>query len=135
MVALEAWFDINSDDPTIVRTPDELDAVLDQITAWGGSHIVELLLTDDPGYAIFDVGLDGKRERGTLYYSARNRDTWFSLGAAPNEPTPLYYYMSSDTEYPPGAELPLAEVRRAAHEFMETGGRRPTGVQWQPRPE
>ncbi|WP_406601579.1 Imm1 family immunity protein [Lentzea miocenica] len=44
----------------------------------------------------------------------------------------MYYYLGSDTEFPATAEIPLPDVRRAAHEYMSTGGSRPTGVTWQP---
>lgn len=132
-MALEAWFDGDTDEPTIIDTAAGLDAVLDTVTGWGGPHIVELLVADDPGHAIFDVAVYGKHERGALYYSARNRETWFSRGTRTAGETPIYYYMGSPTEYPHDAEIPLDEVLRAAHEFMRTGGGRPTGVGWQPR--
>lgn len=45
----------------------------------------------------------------------------------------LYYYMDSDAEYPVDAEIPLATVRQAAHEYLTTGGQRPTRVTWQVR--
>ncbi len=133
MVALEAWFDGDADEPTIIDTTTGLDAVLDAVAGWGGPHVVELLVADDPGHAIFDVALDGKRERGALYYSARNRETWFSRGGETSPGTLIYFYMGSPTEYPHDAELPLVQVRQAAHEYMATGGQRPTGTDWQPR--
>jgi hypothetical protein len=133
VVALEAWFDGDTDEPTIIGTAAELDVVLDTVAGWEGPHIVQLLVADDPGHAIFDVALHGKAERGALYYSARNRETWFSRGTETAAETPIYYYMSSPTEYPTDAEIPLTEVRRAAHEYMSNGGSRPTGVEWQPR--
>lgn len=135
MVALEAWFDGDTDEPTIINTAAELDAVLDTVASWDGPHIVELLVADDPGFAIFDVAVDGKRDRGALYYSARNRETWFSQGPDTAEETPIYHYMGSPTEFPADAEIPLAEVRRAAHAYRHGGGQRPPGVNWQPRPE
>lgn len=133
MVALEAWFDGDTDEPTIINTAAELDTVLDTVVGWGGRHIVELLLADDPGHAIFDVAIDGNQERGALYYSTRDRKTWFSKGTETAAETPIYFYMTSPTEYPVDGELPLDVVRRAAHEYMTSGGARPTGIEWQPR--
>ncbi|HWE88064.1 MAG TPA: Imm1 family immunity protein [Pseudonocardiaceae bacterium] len=133
MVALKAWFDPENDDPTIVHTAAELDAVLDEIAGWDGPNIVELLIDGDPGRAILDVGMDTKNNRGTLYYSGEpHRRGCFSRGTAVSDTEILYYYMDSDTEYPADAEIPLAIARQAAHEYMATGGRRPTCVAWQP---
>jgi hypothetical protein len=134
MVALAAWFDGNSDDPTVVRTTAQLDEVLDLVIGSGGPRVVQLLVQDDPARAIFDVGLDG--QRGALYFSSTDHPGGcFSRGSEAATPTPLtYYYMGSDTEYPASAELPVAVVRRAAHEYLATGGERPTSVDWQPSP-
>lgn len=134
MVALAAWFDGDSDDPTIVRTSAELDELLDLVAVQDGSRIVELLVHDDPARAIFDVGMSG--QRGTLYFSsATYPEGHFSRGSGGSGAAPLtYYYMGSDTEFPADAELPIDAVRRAAHEYMATGGERPASVDWQPSP-
>ncbi|GAA3464327.1 Imm1 family immunity protein [Saccharothrix longispora] len=139
MVALEAWFDADTDEPTMIHSPAELDKVLDIVAEWEGRMIVELFVADNPRRAIFDVGVYGQGERGALYYASRG-EKWFSRGA-PVDPSGtdqakklLYYYMNSDTEYPADAEIPLEVVRRAAHEYMSTGGERPTVTDWQPRP-
>jgi hypothetical protein len=34
-------------------------------------------------------------------------------------------------EVPANAEIPLADVRKAVHEFMNANGARPTCVEWQ----
>lgn len=133
MVALEAWFDRNADEPTIVRTADELDAVLDTVAAWPRPNTVQLLIADDLGRAILDVGLDGAHGRGVLYYAGEAfPDACASQGADTADPLPIYYYLGSDTEFPATAEIPLIDVRRAAHEYMSTGGERPSGIKWQP---
>ncbi|GLZ28264.1 hypothetical protein Lesp02_04540 [Lentzea sp. NBRC 105346] len=133
MVALEAWFDRDADDPAIVRTAEELDTLLDTVAAWPRPSTVQLLIADDLGRAVLDVGLDGTHGRGVLYYSGPEwPDACASQGTDTATPSPIYYYMGSDTEYPPTAEIPLADVLRAAHEYMTTGGERPTGIKWQP---
>ncbi|OLT38663.1 hypothetical protein BJF85_08100 [Saccharomonospora sp. CUA-673] len=67
---------------------------------------------------------------GVALYSDNQAAYWTTNGgsAVADEP-PLYYYMGSDTEFPVDAEVPLADIRRAAHEFM-SNGTRPTCVQW-----
>ena len=135
MVALEVWYDIKHDDATIVRTPAELDAVLDEVASWKENYnIIELLIADDPVRAILDVGIDVEAGRGTLYYAGEGYDDGcFTRGGSKSDKDLLlYYYMGSDREFPRDSEIPLATVRKAAHEYMTTGGNRPTGIDWQP---
>ncbi|MGM1058672.1 hypothetical protein [Saccharothrix sp. Mg75] len=42
MVELEAWYDVDHDDPTVVRTPAELDAMLDVVAGREGRIIVDV---------------------------------------------------------------------------------------------
>jgi hypothetical protein len=132
VVALEAWFDSDAEDPTIVHTPDELDAVLDTIAAWPYPGQLQLLIADNPGYVVLDVGLNGAKQCGVLFYSSQALpDAYASQGSGTADSVPIYYYMGSDTEFPVTAEIPLADVRRAAHEYMSTGGGRPNDIHWQ----
>lgn len=133
MVALEAWYDRDAEEPSIVGTTEELDAVLDTVATWPRPNTVQLLIADDLGRAVLDVGVDGVRGRGVLYYSGAGfPDGCASKGTDTAVTSPIYYYLGSDTEYPATAEVALADVRRAAHEYMSTNGERPTGVTWQP---
>ncbi|MBW4716991.1 Imm1 family immunity protein [Saccharothrix obliqua] len=136
MVDLELWYDLESDEPTIVRDPAELDAALDIVAGWPGRIIVDVYVAANPARAVFNVGVHGEAGRGALYYSG-DGGAWFSQGAPGPDRSPvetiLYYYMNSDTEYPADSEIPLDVVRRAAHEYMTTGGNRPTVTDWQVR--
>ncbi|MEU4741204.1 Imm1 family immunity protein [Actinosynnema sp. NPDC023658] len=134
MVALEAWYDWKAEGPTVVHDPVELDAVLDIVVGLNDPTTVQLLIHGDPGHAILDVGLDATTGRGVLYYAGPDApEACISKGPYITEPPPIYYFTGSDTEFPADAEIPLADVRRAAHEYMTTGGGRPGGIQWQPR--
>ncbi len=134
MVALEAWFDRNAEGPTIVHTPAELDTVLDVVVGWNAPTTVQLLTADNPGYVLLDVGLDGRTGRGVLYYFGPDKpDGCISKGTDTAAEPPIYYFTGSDTEFPTDAEIPLADARRAAHEFMTNGTGWPTGIEWQPR--
>ncbi|GAA3886062.1 hypothetical protein GCM10022243_58610 [Saccharothrix violaceirubra] len=133
MVTLRAWFDGDSDDPTIVTTAAELDAVLDIVVGWEDPILVALYVQDDILRAVFEVGLNGGKGVGVVYYSG-DETGWFSRSSQPsNAETILYYYMDNDHEYPPHSEVPIDVARQAAHEFMTTRGERPTGVEWQKR--
>jgi hypothetical protein len=132
---LEAWFDVEDDEPNTVTTAAELDAVLDTVSGWPGRNTVQLILAGHPERGMLDVGLDAEHGRGVLYYAGPTApDGCCTQGPHTADETPLYYYMGSDTEFPADAEVPLGVVRRAAHEYMTTGGERPSGVQWRPWP-
>jgi hypothetical protein len=141
VVALTASFDVDSDESTTVETAAELDAVLDTVAAWEGRIIVQLWIARPVDLAMrhsaLYVGVFGEAAQGTLIYSS-SAQVWFSKATpGPEWSTAdpiLYYYMNSDTEYPVDSEIPLDVVRRAAHEFMATGGQRPDAPAWQPPP-
>lgn len=133
MVALEVWYDVDSDEATFVQTHEELDAVLEHAMSWGRPVIVQLLIADDLMRAVIDLGFDRTRDRGVIYFAGDEAPDGVSTqGSESVDPSPIYYYMTSDTEFPATAEIPLAAVRKAAHEYMDTGGARPSGLTWQP---
>ncbi|GAA1252949.1 hypothetical protein GCM10009676_44940 [Prauserella halophila] len=129
MVALDAWYD--HDGPTRVTTAAELDAVLDTVAAMSGPTLVAFNAADDPASAgLLNVGLDAERGVGVVHHAGRGRG-YFSLGEASNVDTMLYYYMGSDTEFPPQSEIPVADVRRAAHEYFVNGALPASVIRWQ----
>lgn len=138
MVELKlVWDHQHGDKPVIASSPADLNRVLDEVTAQavteGARLIVQAIPDLGPSAPLLDIGLAG--ERGAMYYAGDEcPDGCFSAGAtATNTDTVLYYFMTSDTEYPPGSELPAAIIRQAAHEFMATGAR-PSSIDWQPVP-
>jgi hypothetical protein len=141
VVALTASFDVDSDESTTVETAAELDAVLDTVAGWEGRIIVHLRIARpaEPAmrrFALY-VGVFGDAAQGALIYSSPSGLSFSKATPGPEWSTAdpiLYYYMNSDTEYPVDSEIPLDVVRRAAHEFMATGGQRPSGPAWQSPP-
>lgn len=133
MVDLTAWYDQGQDEPELLSTPEDLDRVLDVLAGRDGRLLVELDLADELIAPRLTVGVNARDRVGSLCYSA-NREAWFSTNAPESPQRPedhvLYYYMMSDTEYPADCEIPLDVVRRAAHEYMRTGGQRPAEPQW-----
>lgn len=134
---LHAWYDERSEEPAVVTTAAELDAVLDEVAALDGPTLVQLFPGGDATGPDLTVGLHG--DRGVLRYASEDSPNAF-YSANPS-PFPLpewgavrYYYMSSDSDYPDEAELPEKVVREAAHQFAASGGERPTGIDWTSRP-
>ncbi|GAA0251349.1 hypothetical protein GCM10010492_59620 [Saccharothrix mutabilis subsp. mutabilis] len=141
MVDLEAWYDEEQDDAVAVRTPAELDAVLDAVAAWDGRIIVHLKPARPVDTTMrrktLDVGVHGNTGRGALVYTSPD-GLWFSKATTDTDTGPeervLYYYMNSDTEYPADSEIPLDVVRQAAHEYLAADGQRPTAPTWRTPP-
>ncbi|ONI85873.1 hypothetical protein ALI144C_12225 [Actinosynnema sp. ALI-1.44] len=136
MVALEAYWRDEHDEPVVVRTATELRTILDQVhdLSTHGRVLAQLAAPKDKPVAFLDVGMNG--DRGALYYTGTDhQEGCYSKGQATTDETDvLYYYMGSDTAYPSDSEIPIVAVRQAAEEFMATA-RRPTSVEWQPMPE
>ncbi|GLY47968.1 Imm1 family immunity protein [Lentzea sp. NBRC 102530] len=132
---LKVWWDEDSDEPTIVRTQDELAALREAVSVLDYPVVLEMLDAAHPHRVILDAGFHG--DRGVLFYSgAEHREGVYSKNPASEDHAPeprLYYYMSSDREFPASAEYPVDVVWQACEEFMNSDGTRPTVVEWQPR--
>ncbi|MFJ2899228.1 Imm1 family immunity protein [Streptomyces sp. NPDC087218] len=127
----------HADEPSVVRTPEDVDALIDALAA--GSEFEnlavlhslerELLPSGFPDHE-FMVGVDGKRQVGVLSFV--DEKDFFSLGSSGSRRAEVVYFVvENPTEFPVTAEIPLALARQAAKEFLSSGGLRPTCVQWQ----
>jgi hypothetical protein len=135
VIALYWVYSNNPDDHTVTRTHDEIDTMLDKLAGmsredWPASAEVTEYGVNDLRAAELLVGFHV--DRGALAYSGPdNKDGSFSQGDGPADGDSINYMLGeSDDEFPPNAEIPLDVVRRAVHEFAETG-RRPEDVPWQ----
>jgi hypothetical protein len=135
----EAYFkEEHRDSPVIVRTDADVDALIDALLAepfsnsMANLYIVERIpgpkgITDHE----LGVGVDAEDGVGGLWYLG-DGDTWFSLGERSQRDTVFYCFTDHDREFPINSIIPLDLVRQATKEFLASGGRRPTCVQWQP---
>ncbi|GAA4005875.1 hypothetical protein GCM10022247_29450 [Allokutzneria multivorans] len=135
MAALDVYYAReHGDEPVTVGTVEEIDALIDHVRAESPAIapiLMEVHLSGDPYTQGLDVGVNG--DVGVLRYSGRE---WFegvySTGAGPADGEPLqYFYMDTDTEFPPNSEIPLDDVRQAVREFLVTDGDRPANITWQ----
>ncbi len=129
---IEAWYDGNASGATTVTTAADLDRVLDAVAAMSGPTLAELYTDGDPEKSWLEVGLHG--ERASLRYvgddapnGAHSKGETFPL---PPGGEVLYYFMNNPREYPDDAEIPVDIARQAAHDFLTSGGQRPSGVNW-----
>lgn len=135
MAALDVYYARgHGQHPVTISTADDVDALVDRVCAESPERapiLMEVHISGDPYSQGLDVGVDG--DRGALRYSGRDwPEGIYSTGDGPVDGEPLrYFYMDSDTEFPPNANVPLATVREAIREFLATDGARPTCVEWQ----
>ncbi|MFE0020493.1 Imm1 family immunity protein [Amycolatopsis sp. NPDC059021] len=129
-MTLSAWYEGHTDAPVIVATPAELDALLDDVAALDGPQLVQLLQDGDMAKPDLSVGFDG--DRGVLRYAGKAEE-FYSKGGTfplPEYGEVMYYFATGEFEYPDDAEIPAADARKAAHEYLASGGERPTCVEW-----
>lgn len=120
---LEAWYDVEADDPAILTTAAEVDALLDRMVsdslAFDVPPLVELSFADVVAY----VGVDAKRQRGFITYN----DT-ISATDDPDSTPVEYDYMGNVREIPAYAEIPLSDVRTATLDLLT--GRPSEAITW-----
>ncbi|MER5501861.1 MULTISPECIES: Imm1 family immunity protein [unclassified Streptomyces] len=135
---VEAYFhERHADEPLVVRTSEDVDVLIDALAtgpefenlAVLHSSEREILPSGFPDHE-FMVGVDGERQVGVLsFVDEKNYVSLGSSGSGRGEVA--YFVVENPTEFPATAEIPLALVRQAVKEFLSSGGRRPTCVQWQ----
>lgn len=133
MIPLKLWYSREQASGDVARTHDELDAALDRVAVLARSNwpaLAEVTQLDNKLGSLLYLGLH--IDRGALLYAGIGETSrMFTCGEGTQDGEPLVYMLgTSDCEFPPNAEVLAALVRRAAHEFADTGAR-PTCVEWQ----
>lgn len=133
-MALEAWYDVDDDEPTMINLIADADALLDRMAADAASFdvppLAELSRQDAHGWAVAYFGVNAKTDQGIVTHSDPSGSV-ISVNSMGPTGTVTYDYMGHLRELPANAEIPLADVRQAIHEFVTTNGARPTSVSWQ----
>jgi hypothetical protein len=133
MIPLTLWYSRAQVSGDIASTHAELDAVIDRIAALARPEwpaLAEVTRSVNKLGSMLYLGLHG--DRGALLYGgAGETHRLYTLGDGAQDGDPLLYMQgTSDTEFPPNAEISVALVRQATHEFADTGAQ-PTCVAWQ----
>ncbi|EWM17779.1 hypothetical protein KUTG_08083 [Kutzneria sp. 744] len=114
-MALEAWYDPDDDDPIRITSAADADALLDRMAADGAGFAVpplaELSRHDDE-WAVAYVGVNVATGRGIMTHSDATGSAMTIGGDAAG--AVAYDYMGNVRELPGSAEIPLADLRRAA---------------------
>jgi hypothetical protein len=131
MIPLILWYSHDQTEGDVARNQDELDAALDRLAALSGPEWPALATVSPLGERFGPVLYVGfHEEQGALMWGG-DTEAEYTLGQGSPDGEPLLYmYMTSADEFPSNAEIPAGIIRRAVHEFAETG-QRPTCVDWQ----
>lgn len=131
----------HDDDVPIMRTPGDMDALVDALLAEPMENRTAALYHMDrplnqagvPDHEFHIAVMPGGTTGAVRYMGRADGEwgTWFARGDSGKTGTVLFYYMGHDREFPADAEIPLDLVRVAAREFLTSTGQRPTSVTWQ----
>ncbi|SHG77402.1 Imm1 family immunity protein [Streptoalloteichus hindustanus] len=141
---LEFCLQARADDATFTaRTVEEVDAALDRVIAAavgnGYYHNPTALVLERPTFGPlqfpdhglkFDVDPD-QRVAALVWVGPGFDQPWMTLSNTPLPKVDLYRDLGIGLRFPANATITLDQLRAAAHEFHESGGHRPTCVEWQ----
>lgn len=137
MVTFDAWFDPGQREPLAVSTPEEVDELLDRMVAEAESPEVEVGLVaqldrrDEDGWSILQFGVRATATTcGFVGFAGKNETSAISSSGGTSPEPVAYDYQSHEREVPSNAEIAWAEVRRAVHDYVSSGGARPSGLTW-----
>ncbi|MFE5243207.1 MULTISPECIES: Imm1 family immunity protein [unclassified Streptomyces] len=138
---VHAYYSVqHADEPMAVRSPEGVDSLIDALSSGKGMGIMavlhsqqrKLLPSGFPDHE-FLVGADGGRKVGVVsFIDVKNYLSIDSTNTFGGEV--VYHVADNPREFPATAEIPLALVREAVKEFLLSGGRRPTCIEWQEEP-
>jgi hypothetical protein len=137
VAALMAYYE-TAEDPIPVDSVADLDALVDRMASEyaaqdGPVPPVAELFRPDPwaeGWVVIRLGI--AENRGFLAHAdAAGSFITTSGGDLDGDPV-VYDYQGHVREFPSDAEIPLADVIKAAHDLVVTDGQRSTAVMWRP---
>ncbi|MBE8523070.1 hypothetical protein ILP97_37210 [Amycolatopsis sp. H6(2020)] len=133
MVEIEAWYDPGQAEPLSLREPFHVDELVDRMVSEsaeaGVGFIAEVARRGDDHWAILQVGVRASA-RGFVGYASPDGSVISASGATSPEPVACDY-QDHEREVPSTAEVSVATVRQALHDFVASDGARPAGLTWQ----
>jgi hypothetical protein len=143
--SIEAYYRHEHDeDPVIISSAEEVDQLVDALLAETFDHTMAALYlrerpSTDQGYPDHDfrIGVDADRKVGSLRFAGSDGTTkgaWY-VGDQPVQHDEVFYeYAGHPEDFPLDSEVALDVVRGAVKEFLQSGGLRPTSVEWKTWP-
>lgn len=124
--------------PVILTTSEDVEALIDALLTGPSYHnLAQLHSLDRPllpsGYPDHEllVGVNRDLPVGVLAFMDAESGNVVTLGSSEVRGEVPYLIMGQLTEFPDHSEVPIELVRQAVKEFLPTGGKRPSCVQWQ----
>ncbi|MCG6498838.1 Imm1 family immunity protein [Kitasatospora sp. A2-31] len=126
--------------PAIITTVEGVDELIDDLLAGEDtfSTLAEAYSLDRgpspsgyPGHQLL-VGVKKSLNLGIVSYMDEDGNV-SSVGSPETRVKPTYHFMWHMTEFFDHSEVPIPLVRQAVKEFLLSGGRRPSCVEWQPQ--
>ncbi|MFF9675781.1 Imm1 family immunity protein [Streptomyces eurythermus] len=126
----------HGENPALLQSPRDVDVLIDTLLASGPSenlaslHSLErpLMPAGFPDHELL-VGANGDLQLGVLAFT--DEKVMVSFDPLAGRPEVCYSIMGSATEFPSCSEIPISLVRQAVKEFLLSGGRQPTCIEWQ----
>lgn len=136
MSIVKAYYKHEHDaEPLRLETAADVDQLIDGLLAEDYERSVAALYVEGrinaagaPDHELLVAVNNEDGDVGALRYMGGGGN-YFSRGQAGGDKEVTYYYTGSDREFPADSELPLAQIREAVKEFLDTG-ERPTTVEW-----
>jgi hypothetical protein len=141
---VEAFY-TNADEPILIETPEDVDALIDAVLAEPfANSIVTLYSTARP---LMESGVPDHEMRVAIHAEAKvggiryagddgtDEGSWYVPGAVSPREEVFYYYCGHDQGWPTDSEVSIEQVRRAVREFVEGSGARPGSFEWREWPE
>jgi hypothetical protein len=131
-------------EPVIIASTADLDTMIADLLGQPPGHtFATVYIRERPfGPAGFPdhelaIGVDAHTGTGVLIYSGPNgrraAGSYVSHNPTEHRTTPrVYHHFHLEQAVPAESDIPLDGIRRAAYEFVTTGGRRPGCIRWQP---
>lgn len=130
----------NGAGPTLLKSPDDVDALIDAVLAEPFKNSVIALYSEarpplESGVPDHElrIAIDAEAGVGGVRYygdDGTDRGVWYAVGKPSHRDDVFYYYQGNDEGWPQDSELPLDDVRTAIREFVALDGARPTATEW-----
>ncbi len=135
MVTLEAFYDPGPGSGFVLSTPDQVDELLDRMVSESAEESVGLMAQvgrkEGEGWSsALQFGVRAAQCGFVGYMGSKGEASAISDNGATSPEMLAYDYQCHEREVPSNAEISLAMVRQAVHDYVASGGARPTGVRW-----
>jgi hypothetical protein len=122
----------------MLNAAEDVDGLIDALLAGPPYHnMAQLHSLERPllpsGYPDHEllVGADRELPVGVLAFMDAESGNVVTLGSTAGRGMVYYCITGEGTEFPDRSEVPIDLIRQAVKEFLVSGGKRPTCVQWQ----